>query len=165
MAGNVSDEDRMAMFRGAMRRLAGGVALVTSNLDERPFGMTMTAVMSLSMDPPSLVVGINQSASIASVLTPGKPFCVNLLRYPQEGFCRQFSALAAEERFSVGEWRRTESGVPWLADAQAAIFCTVGPMHDFGSHRLVVGIVNETILADPVDPLVHVDGSYRPVIR
>jgi flavin reductase len=49
-------------FREAMRRLAATVNVVTARSGERCFGMTATAVTSLSMDPVSALVCVNRSA-------------------------------------------------------------------------------------------------------
>lgn len=156
-------EEVMLAFRSAMRRLAGGVAILTSSADGEPYGMTMTAVMSLAMEPPSLVAAVNRSASIAPILADGREFCVNLLHRRHMDFCERFSSLPKDERFSVGEWARSEEGTPYLTDAAAAIFCRVGPLFDFGTHRMVVGLVQRVSIDDEIDPLLHLDGCYRNV--
>src|ERR1700744_4522110 len=51
-------------FRKAMRTLASAVSIVSTTSDNRRFGMTATAVCSLSMAPPTLLVCINQSSSL-----------------------------------------------------------------------------------------------------
>ncbi|MDF7774814.1 flavin reductase family protein [Sphingomonas sp. AOB5] len=154
------EDDMKEAFRGAMRRLAGGVAIVTAAEEGRRYGMTMTAVMSLSMDPPSLAIGVNRSASIAAPLARTGRFCVNLLRASHDRFCADFSALATDERFTVGDWHTDENGLPWLADAQAVMFCTAGPVTTFGTHDLIVGLVDRAINEPAIAPLLHLDGSY-----
>jgi flavin reductase len=147
-------------FRSSMRRLAGGVALVTTRQGERAYGMVMTAVMSLSMEPPALVLAVNRTASLHDPLQAGAPFCVNLLKHGSEEMCRAFYALPSEQRFSVGEWAEGPGGAPYLADAQAVICCQVGPIHAFGSHSLVVGLVTDAWAETEVAPLIHLDGAY-----
>jgi flavin reductase (DIM6/NTAB) family NADH-FMN oxidoreductase RutF len=143
-----------------MRRLAGGVAIVTARSCGRPYGMTMTAVMSLTLEPPALLIAVNQSASMAPLLVEGAEFCVNLLHANHHAMCEQFSALPSAERFSVGTWADGRAGLPFLPDAEAAIFCTVGPCHMFGTHRMVIGLVEEVRLGGPICPLLHIDGRY-----
>lgn len=152
-------------FRAAMRRLASGVAIVTAVEDGTRYGMTMTAVMSLSMDPPSLAIGVNRNASIAAPLGRAGRFCVNLLRASHDRFCADFSALPTEARFTVGDWRSDETGLPWLADAQAVLFCTTGPVTPFGTHDLIVGVVERVINEPAIAPLLHLDGSYAAAAR
>ena len=52
-----------ADFRSAMRHLTGGVSVITVGRGSEVSGMTVTSVSSLSVDPPSLIVGINRSSS------------------------------------------------------------------------------------------------------
>jgi flavin reductase (DIM6/NTAB) family NADH-FMN oxidoreductase RutF len=78
-----------AAFKGAMRRLASGVAIITTSHEGHRYGMTVTALMSVSMDPPSLAVGINPSAtmyrplvqrraSVSMCFTKVTPICARL---------------------------------------------------------------------------------------
>lgn len=158
---SAASEKTAADFRLAMRRLAGGVTVVTASDGVRPFGMTMTAVMSLAMEPPSLVAAVNRNASIIPALTAGREFCVNLLHHAHEDFCQRFSALPSDQRFTIGDWEYSPEGTPFLSGAGAAIFCRVGPMYDFGTHRLVIGTVEHSVLREDIDPLIHLDGRYR----
>jgi flavin reductase len=151
-------------FRMAMRRLAGGVVILTASEAGVRYGMTMTAVMSLTMDPPALALGINRGASIAAPIARVGRFCVNLLSEDHADFCAEFSRLPTAERFTVGDWLMDAEGRPYLASAQASIFCTAGPSTDFGTHVLLVGIADRVAHADAVAPLVHVDGRYSQLV-
>ncbi len=150
-------------FRLAMRRLAGGVAIATTADGERRYGMTMTAVMSLSMEPPSLVMAVNRTASIYRPLSEGSPFCVNLVGQEHEAMVREFSALPSEERFGVGDWIDGPNGAPCLLEAQAAVFCDVSDTHQFGSHAIIIGVVTDARAREAISPLVHLDGRYQGV--
>lgn len=152
-------EETTQTFRQAMRRLAGGVALITTELNGRRYGMPMTAVMSLTIDPPAIAVGVNRSASISIPLLERRAFCVNLLHQEHEDMCGRFSGLSSDDRFSVGSWSEVD-GIPYLEDAQSAIFCDVGPVMNFGTHQLVIGLVTKILLTDDINPLLHVNGRY-----
>ena len=147
-------------FRGAMRRLASGVGVVTTIHEARWFGMTATAITSLSMEPPSLVVSVNQNASIHAPLTKNGLFCVHLLRRDQVEIGRAFAALPSAERFTVGDWVLSDHGCPSLRCAQAVVHCRLGPILPFGTHTLLVGEVIEAIIHDEVAPLLYVDGKF-----
>ncbi len=147
-------------FRGAMRRLASGVGVVATANGQRWFGMTATAITSLSMDPPSLVICVNRSASIHDPLTETGLFSVNLLRRDQSEIGHAFAKLPSTERFAVGEWVLSETGCPCLVGAQAVVLCRQGPIMSFGTHTLIVGEVIETIVDQEVAPLVFVDGNF-----
>src|SRR6201997_5136464 len=106
-------------FRLAMRRFPAAVSVITSADQSRRHGMTATAVTSLSLDPPSLIVCINRSTLLHDVMTLGRHFCVNVLRKEQAELAAAFSgALPAEARFNLGSWLTSPEGVSYLAGAQ-----------------------------------------------
>jgi len=148
-------------FRGAMRRLPSGVGIIATNDGQRWYGMTATAITSVSMDPPSLMVGINRSASIHDPLHESGVFSVNILRRDHAEIGQAFATLPSAERFSVGEWELTALGCPRLVGAQAVILCRIATAVTYGTHSLVIGEVLESIVDQTVDPLVFVDGTFR----
>jgi flavin reductase (DIM6/NTAB) family NADH-FMN oxidoreductase RutF len=149
-----------AQFKAAMRRLAAGVALITTEHGGRRYGMTATAVSSLTVDPPALTVSVNRSASMYAPLMARGEFCVNLLRDSHLELCRSFSGAASGERFHHGVWRDHSRGLPYLADSQAAIICRMGPSLTFATHTVFVGEVVSIVLDEEVAPLIYLDGDY-----
>ena len=151
-------------FKDAMRRLAATVTIVTTAAENGDsYGMTMTAVTSLSMDPPSLVVCVNRGASMHEVLvgTRDAEFCVNLLRCGHEPAANAFAGAAErEKRFGTGDWQYNENGTPYLADAQSNLFCTVNAALTYASHSIFVGTVTRVLLDGDVSPLLYADGRY-----
>lgn len=150
-------------FKGAMRRLASGVALVTTAHEGRRYGMAATAVSSFSMDPPALTISINRSASMYEALVARGEFCVNILQESHVEMCRSFSAAAGEDRFRYGNWDDHAGGLPYLVDSQAAIICRTGPTMTFATHTLFVGEVIGIVLDEKISPLVYLDGGYFAV--
>ncbi|MBP7705041.1 MAG: flavin reductase [Caulobacter sp.] len=67
-------------FRSAQRRLASSVAVITAGAWEGAVGMTATAVTSVSMDPPSLLVCVNRSATLHGAVMRTGRFRVTYLR-------------------------------------------------------------------------------------
>ncbi|WP_159981763.1 MULTISPECIES: flavin reductase family protein [unclassified Novosphingobium] len=148
-------------FRHAMRRVAGGVALVTTADGEgNRYGIAMTAFMSLSFEPPSLVMAVNRTASIHAPLLCIGAFCVNVLAADQEALCRDFAARPSRDRFGVGEWLADSGGIPYLRGAQANIFCTLDSHQPSGSHDVIVGLASAVFNHDEIKPLIFVDGRY-----
>jgi len=154
-------EELRQNFRGAMRRLPSGVGIIATNDGQRWYGMTATAISSVSMDPPSLMVGINRTASIHDPLQESGVFSVSILRRDHAEIGQAFATLPSAERFTVGEWELGELGCPRLVGAQAVIMCRIGTVVPYGTHSLVIGEVIETLVDQAVDPLVFVDGTFR----
>ena len=108
-------------FRAAMRQIASTVTIVTAADGDRHHGMTMTAVGSLSMDPPSMFICTNQSTFLHDIIQSAQNFCVNVLRRDHVALSTVFSGRTPpEEKFKVGEWI-VENGVHMLSDAQANV--------------------------------------------
>ena len=136
-----------ADFRGAMRRLAASVMIVTGrDAEGQPHGMVASSVIPVSMDPPSMLVAINRDASLHAVLTQSGRFCVNLLGDHQHHLLAPFSQSALRsQRFRSEDWRHAWSNdsdqLPWLPDAPAVIDCAVDLATGYGTHTLFVGRV------------------------
>ena len=70
----------LEQFKLGMRLLAGAVNIITSAHGGRRYGMTATAVCSVSADPPTVLVCINRLATTHAVVAKSKVFCVMVLR-------------------------------------------------------------------------------------
>jgi flavin reductase (DIM6/NTAB) family NADH-FMN oxidoreductase RutF len=147
-------------FRSAMRALASAGSIVTTTHDGRRFGMTATAVASVSVAPPSLLVCVNRSASLHDPLLSSRIFCINILHACQSGLAQAFGSKDIKNRFAHGAWLADERATPYLSDAQANIFCEADDVHSYGSHTIVIGRVYHTGVRRPVHPLVYQDGRY-----
>jgi flavin reductase len=147
-------------FRDAMRRVASTVNVITICVGGVPMGITATAMSSLSLDPPSLLVCINRTASLHASMEDVSHFSVNVLHRDQEPIAQMFADrrhLAL--RFAVG-WHVDCERPPRLADAQAALLCRRIDHHRFGTHSIFIGQVEEAVVRDEVDPLVYLNGRY-----
>lgn len=145
----------------AMRRMARSVAVISCREGERRYSMSVTAVDSLSADPPSLLICINRNSSIYPPLDAGADFCINLLAADHRDIAVDCSGrLKGEERFTSGEWEDDVLGVPCLRNAQANLVCSQDGRFDYGTHAVFIGRLREVRLAGEVSPLVYVDGAY-----
>jgi flavin reductase (DIM6/NTAB) family NADH-FMN oxidoreductase RutF len=148
-------------FRQAMRRVASTVNVITICLGGEPMGITATAMSSLSLEPPSLLVCINRTASLHGSMEDVSHFCVNVLHREQEEIAHLFADRARRSlRFAEG-WHVDCERPPRLVDAQAALLCRRIDHHRFGTHSIFIGQVEDVILREDVDPLVYLNGSYR----
>lgn len=155
-----SDQQLTESFRRAMRRVASTVNVISLCVDGQPMGITATAVSSISMDPPSLLICINRAASVHAPLGDVSHFGVNVLHRDQETIARMFADRDQQAlRFASG-WEVDCGGPPRLADAQAAILCRRIDHHLFGTHSIFIGVVEEVRLRGDVDPLVYLNGDF-----
>ena len=159
-------DDLTLTFRAAMRRLAATVTVLTCRDPQgQRIGMTATAVTSVSTEPPALLACVNRSAAIHAHLALGQKLCINLLHTGQREISNACSGgEEGEGRFTQGDWRDDPDGVPYLADGQSNIFCTVEAVHAYGSHGIFIGRVLSVRNRDAIDPLVYQDGKYMRTV-
>ena len=145
----------------AMRSIAATVFVVTLSEADRRYGVTATAVSSLSMEPLSILVCINRNASFHPIISRAERFCLNALREDHQVIAAQFgSSKGAAERFQSGAWSLL-SGLPALDGAQANILCRKVRQEDFGTHTIFIGEVERVRSAPDARPLIYCDGLYR----
>ncbi len=148
-------------FRAAMRRFASTVTVVTASDHARRHGMTATAVTSLSMDPPSLLVCLHRQTLLHDILLRAPRFCVNVLHSEQGAISAAFGGgVPAERRFEGADWQDSEEGLPFLRSAQASLFCRKAAAIPYGTHLILVGEVERVELGGATSPLVYHDAAY-----
>lgn len=149
-------------FRAVMRRLAGGVSVITAGLGGEIAGMTVTSLTSLSATPARLLVSINRSASSFALIERTRRFGVNILNSFQHGIAGRFSngRLRGRQRFEGLEWRYGSSGAPLLKNTTATIECEVEEIIERHSHGIIVGRLLSFELSSQLSGLAYWNGQY-----
>ncbi|MDH2416247.1 flavin reductase family protein [Nocardioides sp. CER19] len=123
-------------FRAAMRHVASPVAIVTTYAGDQPHGSTVSAFMSLSMQPPMLLVSLDNRSGLLSLLSVGSPLGVNILASGQSDIATLFATRGAD-RFGTVSWTLRD-GSPALDDTHAWVATRVGSLVAAGDHTLVL---------------------------
>src|SRR5262245_1260524 len=155
-------------FRNAMRRLTGGVSVITAGHGRDISGMTVTSVTSLSVEPPALIVGVNRDASSWPLIRRHGFFGVNILNADQLDIAERFAGkdgLKGAARFAGADWFTRASGVPLLAGALAAIDCEVEEVVERHSHAIVIGRVLDLQVSPRTAALAYWHGQYLAIDR
>ena len=148
-------------FRNAMRRVASTVNVITICVRGEPMGITATAMSSLAMDPPSLLVCINRMAALHGSMEDVSHFGVNVLHRDQEHLAQMFADRSQRAlRFTSG-WHIDCERPPRLVDAQASVLCRRIDHHQFGTHSIFIGVVEDVVVRTDIEPLIYLDGRYR----
>ena len=147
-------------FLQAMRGITSTVTIVSAKDGENKQAMTATSVVSLSLDPPSMLVCINQEASIHKVMKEGLGFCINILSLGQENLADICSIKGKEEqRFLVGNWSELEN-IPYNIDSQSNLFCNCVKAIEHTTHTIYLGEIIEVLNQSSLNPLLYKDGNY-----
>jgi len=153
-------------FRNAMRRVAATVTLIsTTDAAGQRHGMAATAVNSVTMDPPTLLICVNQSASLHAPLVERGRFCINVLMPSHHELVGYFSGQkTGEGRFESGDWRLDSvTGLPYLHGAQCNLFCRVESVTTVGTHSVIIAAVDSVQMSDEVTPLLYANGRLHAV--
>ncbi len=148
---------RSRRFKALMTTFPSGVAVITTTgLDGTPLGLTCTSVCSVSLEPPLLLVCIDNRSHTLSTIVDRGMFAVNLLH---EGGRDAAGAFAANvpDRFAGISWQSTPHlELPCLpVDAHAVAECRVHASFLSGDHTIVVGEVAAVERLGPGRPLMY----------
>jgi flavin reductase (DIM6/NTAB) family NADH-FMN oxidoreductase RutF len=152
-------------FLAAMRQVASGVTVVTTDGPAGLAGLTVSAMCSLSADPPSLLVCINRRSRAIEILRRNGVFCVNALSTEQVDVARIFAGQGSEQgasRFASVPWRRLTTAAPAFKEALAVFDCHIAHGMAFGSHDILIGVVAESHVRQGL-PLVYSNRGYGKV--
>jgi len=126
-----------------MRRLAGGVSIISGAGPAGPLGVTATAVTSLTADPPSVLCCLNRALDLESAVKEAGTFGVNMLRADHQlsgrAVRRGCTAVSGTAKFERGDWSILPSSVPTLADmlGELRLQCR-NRSSRFGTHSIFV---------------------------
>jgi flavin reductase len=163
MATDKATEDLRDRFRRAFRRYPAAVTVITYlDAGGHSSGMTATAVCSLSIVPPSVIVCVNQEARAHAAISQGGRFGINLLALGQEHIATHCSRPGAEKTLKP-EWISAPGGAhtPVLHGALAHLDCTVRQRFEAYTHSVLIGEVTSVQLGPAAMPLVYAEGAYR----
>jgi flavin reductase (DIM6/NTAB) family NADH-FMN oxidoreductase RutF len=160
--GDVSVDDPAALLRQAMSQFATGVTIVTSLTgDGRPIGTTATAVSSLSLVPPLLLVCLDRRSATLAAIVARQAFAINILAAHQQHLSSNFAKRGEAASWDGVAHDRWPSGNPRLDGALASVDCIVDELLAGGDHDIVIGHVTGTCTTGASDgPLLHWRGRY-----
>jgi len=155
-------------FKVALGQFATGVTVVTAErAPGRVHGMTANSFTSVSLDPLLILICVNESAQLLSLVKTQKRFGVNILKDDQQAISEYFAkseqSAEAEQRLLI-RYRWTPGGVPVLEGTLLHLTCTLLASHLAGDHTIFVGEV-EAAGIDKGEPLLFFRSEYRTIAR
>ena len=149
-------------FRAALSRFASGVTVVTLKDGEgKMHGITVSAFSSVSLNPPLILVCIDNEAGSHPAFYEGKRFVVNILREEQTGYSNQFASQIPDRFFNIHHHEGLE-GIPVLKDSLVNLECRLVQSFEAGDHTIFIGEIERTHIKEG-NPLVYYLGDYRKI--
>ena len=154
-------------FHSALRRVAAGVSVVTAGRGEEITGVTIASLISLSSEPPRLMISLGNRSSAYPLIARDGWFGINILSSDQLALADRFSTphLSGQQKFEGIDWSRGPAGVPLLQHAQAAIACEVDEIIERYAHAIIVGRPDSVELAPKLSSLLYWNDQYVEVDR
>ncbi|MGW0826536.1 flavin reductase family protein [Streptomyces sp. NPDC002845] len=161
-------------FRAAMSRLAAGVVLVTAHeaaLDPdgprgEDVGMTATSFMSVSLDPPLVMVSLREGSRMDDLLAEQPLWAVSVLSESQRHIAGRFAMKGrVSDRLlfeDIPYTRGEASGALLVGGALATLECRTEQRVPAGDHTLVIGrVLAAGVPSADGGPLAYFRGRYR----
>lgn len=154
-------------LRHALSHFATGVTVVTSlNSDGEPVGTTASAVSSLSLEPPLLLVCLARTSTTLAALRDHGAFVVNVLASTQHELSGHFARSGTAAGWASVSHHLNQLRLPILSGALASLECVVERCADGGDHEIVIGRVDGVDVATSgAEPLLHYRGSYAALAQ
>ncbi|MGP3955766.1 flavin reductase family protein [Nonomuraea sp. 3N208] len=146
MTGTAAGSD----LRALMASFPTGVTVVTAvGPDGVPHGLTCTAMCSVSVAPPMLLICLDTRSGTLAAIDGAGTFAVNLLHAGGQRVAELF-ASPVRDRFARVAWHPSPGvGAPLLwEDALAVAECRVDRIVPAGDHHVVFGVVERVSVTD-----------------
>ena len=144
-------------FRKALGRFASGVTVITTVHEGSTYGMTANAFVSVSLDPPLVLVSVDNRSTMHKILPRSKRYGVSILSDKQQDLSKHFAGRR-KEGIEIPFVLRHD--MPLLDGATAHLVCRVVDEHPAGDHTLYIGHVEYLAYEDGA-PLLFYTGTYR----
>ena len=153
--------DTATEFRRTLGMFATGVTIITTRLGEQVHGMTANAFMSVSLQPPLVLISVDRRARMHALLNEGARYGISVLAHGQERLSDHFAGRLADEAFEA----RFEvvHDTPLVEGSIAQLVARVVRSYWGGDHSLFVGQVEYARHAGGPPLLVH-GGRYEHLL-
>lgn len=148
-------------FRTVMGQFATGVTVITAIDGTRVHGMTASAFLSGSLEPPLCVVSIGRDTRMHESLKRVDRFGVSILAHDQMHIAVHFAGRPDPDLKPDFE---TIAGVPLIEHATAHMVAALADTHTAGDHSLIVGRLIFMDCDEARAPLLHHGGRFGSLI-
>jgi flavin reductase ActVB len=153
-------QEQGAEQRALFRRWPAGVSVVVAEVDGRRAGLTVSSLVSLSLDPRLVGISISLQASLHAVLQDARAWAVSILSGEQadvaQHFARGVPPIALWDGIVVrdDDPRLLANAVGWIT---ARTIDEIGT----GDHTFFVGEIESLEQGSAPSSLVYVNREYR----
>lgn len=148
-------------FRNTLGRFATGVTIITTEVEGQVHGMTANAFVSVSLNPPLILVSVDNRARLIDHLNASERYGVSILAEAHEIYSNHFAGRPVEG-LEIPFVRK--NNIPLIEDAVAHLVANLVQAIPAGDHTLYLGQVEYLSWQDK-KPLLFYAGQYRQLNR
>jgi flavin reductase (DIM6/NTAB) family NADH-FMN oxidoreductase RutF len=156
----VQDELEAAEFRRTLGMFATGVTVITRQVGAEVHGMTANAFMSVSLQPPLILISVDRRARMNALLREDARFGVSVLEEHQAALSDRFAGRAGDGPPPAFE---LVNDTPLVEGALAHLVARIVRSYWGGDHSLFLGRV-EYVRYGEGTPLLFHGGGYGRVL-
>lgn len=145
-------------LRRACGRFATGVTIITTSDDNGAHGMTANAFMSVSLDPPLVMISLDNRAKMLDRVRASGRYAVSILAEGMERTALHFAGRHDPQLAGVLEDR---AGLPVVPGAAVQLMADVVQEVPAGDHTLFIGHVRDIHHEDGLAPLLFYSGQFQ----
>jgi flavin reductase (DIM6/NTAB) family NADH-FMN oxidoreductase RutF len=144
-----------------MARLPAGVVVISARLGDEFRGLTASSLVSISLEPPLVLAGLERESATRAAILETKGFSVSLLTRSQEFIADRFAgrAPAIDPQWRTLPHRIGANGIPLVEGCAAWLECRLVQVHAAGDHDICVGEVTAAARGGG-DPLILWDRAF-----
>jgi flavin reductase (DIM6/NTAB) family NADH-FMN oxidoreductase RutF len=148
-------------FKDAMARLAAGVVVVSARAGDGFRGLTASTLVSVSADPPLVLVGLERESATRVAVIETRRFNVSVLTREQEFLAERFAGRApsVDPAWKQIPHRLGANGIPLIDGCAAWLECEVEQIHAAGDHDVCIGSVRVALIGAG-NPLILWDRAF-----
>ena len=144
-----------------MARVPAGVVVVSTRLDREYRALTASSFVSISLEPPMVLVGLDRASATRAAIVAAKAFNVSVLSRAQEFIADRFAgrAPAIDPLWRSLPHRLGSNGIPLIDGSAAWLECRLSAVHPAGDHEIFVAHVEDAQTGSG-DPLILWNRSF-----
>ncbi|SDL49362.1 flavin reductase family protein [Nonomuraea jiangxiensis] len=156
----------MSELTEAMAQLAAGVAVVTARDGRDDLGVTVSALMSVSLEPPLVLVSLASGGYLNEVLLRQDRWAASLLSADQAAIASRFATAGRPSArllvAGIPHHRGPHTDALVVEDGVAALEAETTKVIPAGDHTLFLATVLAVCYVNPaLNPLIRLRGRYR----
>src|SRR5690625_873548 len=148
------------LFKDSMSQLASGVSIVTSKVDRRPWGLTISACCSISLDPTLLLISLAKNTASTKSIIEQKKFGLSILSNDQIDIAKAGAVAGKPKYFDEFVEKDQVNDIYIVKNAISQISCSVYEKIPAGDHVIFLGKVERVINNEKRNPLLYFSREF-----